>query len=172
MTQDGRRVGVAVLGSTGSIGRQTLEVIEHLRRLAGERFDVCALAAGSESPEFCRQVAAWPTARVWTAAGAPDRASGIDRRRWAAGGLVELATGEGVDLVVAATTGIAGLPAVLAALRTGRRVALANKETLVTGGHLVESALDEVGGDPFDRLERLRPIDSEHSAIWHCLLGG
>jgi 1-deoxy-D-xylulose-5-phosphate reductoisomerase len=63
---------------------------------------------------------------------------------------------------------MAALPAVLAALRAGRRVALANKETLVTGGHLVAAALRELGGDP---LERLRPVDSEHSAIWQCLVG-
>ena len=71
-------------------------------------------------------------------------------------------------MVVVATTGMTALPAVLAALRAGRRVALANKETLVTGGHLVAAALDAAGGDPLDRL---RPIDSEHSAIWQCLLG-
>ena len=68
--------------------------------------------------------------------------------RWATGGLEELATAEGVELVVVATTGMAALAAVLAALRAGRRVALANKETLVTGGHLVAALLDEIGGDP------------------------
>ena len=71
-------------------------------------------------------------------------------------------------MVVVATTGMTALPAVLAALRAGRRVALANKETLVAGGHLVAAALDAAGGD---LLDRLRPIDSEHSAIWQCLLG-
>jgi 1-deoxy-D-xylulose-5-phosphate reductoisomerase len=60
------------------------------------------------------------------------------------------------------------LPAVLAALASGRRVALANKETLVTGGHLVRAVLEERGGDPLDLL---RPVDSEHSAIWQCLSG-
>jgi 1-deoxy-D-xylulose-5-phosphate reductoisomerase len=88
--------------------------------------------------------------------------------RWADGGLAELATADGVDLVVVATTGMTALPAVLAALSAGRRVALANKETLVAGGHLVTRLLDERGGDPLDLL---RPIDSEHSAIWQCLLG-
>ena len=88
--------------------------------------------------------------------------------RWADGGLEELATADGTDMVVVATTGMTALPAVLAALRAGRRVALANKETLVAGGHLVAAALDAAGGDPLDRL---RPIDSEHSAIWQCLLG-
>src|SRR5207247_1107810 len=64
--------------------------------------------------------------------------------------------------------GVGALPAVLTALASGRRVALANKETLVTGGHLVAAELDRLGGEPLDRL---RPIDSEHSAIWQCLLG-
>ena len=70
--------------------------------------------------------------------------------------------------MVVATTGMAALPAVLAALQAGKRVALANKETLVTGGHLVAALLDELGGDPLDRV---RPVDSEHSAIWQCLVG-
>ena len=71
-------------------------------------------------------------------------------------------------MVLVATTGMSALPAVLAAIGAGRHVALANKETLVTGGHLVAAALDAAGGDPLDRL---RPVDSEHSAIWQCLLG-
>ena len=153
--------GVAVLGSTGSIGRQTLEVIAAL----GERFTVRGLAAGRRSDELSAQLAAWPDARAWSAAGRPDD---LPDSRWADGGLVELATGDGVELVVVATTGMAALEAVLEALRTGRRVALANKETLVTGGHLVDALLRTLGGD---RLDRLRPIDSEHSAIWQCLLG-
>jgi 1-deoxy-D-xylulose-5-phosphate reductoisomerase len=152
--------GVAVLGSTGSIGRQTLEVIAGL----GPDLQVLALAAGRDSDTFATQLAAHPDARAWCAAGRPASASG----RWADGGLEELATLEGVELVVVATTGMAALPAVLAALRAGRVVALANKETLVTGGHLVASLLDQLGGDPLDRL---RPIDSEHSAIWQCLVG-
>jgi 1-deoxy-D-xylulose-5-phosphate reductoisomerase len=152
--------GVAVLGSTGSIGRQTLEVIAGL----GPDVRVLALAAGRDSDTFATQLAAHPGARAWCAAGRPASASG----RWADGGLEELATLEGVELVVVATTGMAALPAVLAALRAGRRVALANKETLVTGGHLVSAALDAAGGDALDRL---RPVDSEHSAIWQCLAG-
>jgi 1-deoxy-D-xylulose-5-phosphate reductoisomerase len=153
--------GVAVLGSTGSIGRQALEVIG---RHAGS-FEVLALASAHGEPPMAEQLAAWPSARWWCADGdrrilAPDR--------WAEGGLAELATLDGVELVVVATTGMAALPAVLAALRSDRRVALANKETLITGGHLVTALLDELGGDPLDRL---RPVDSEHSAIWQCLAG-
>lgn len=153
--------GVAVLGSTGSIGRQTLEVLGR----HPDRFAVRALAAGRDSDAFHAQLDAHPGAAAWCAAGRPP---GVAPQRWAAGGLVELATAPGVDLVVVATTGMTALPAVLAALADGRTVALANKETLVTGGHLVTAALERAGGDP---LARLRPIDSEHSAIWQCLIG-
>jgi 1-deoxy-D-xylulose-5-phosphate reductoisomerase len=153
--------GVAVLGSTGSIGRQALEVLNAHR----DRFEVVGLAAAHASPAFAQQLAEWPRARAWCATGQPD---GIDPRRWAGGGLAELATLDGADMVVVATTGMTALPAVLAALEGGRRVALANKETLVTGGHLVAAALDAAGGDALDRL---RPVDSEHSAIWQCLRG-
>lgn len=153
--------GVAVLGSTGSIGLQALEVLAGLP----DRFEVTGLAAGRRSTRFEEQLAAYPAARAWCANGEP---AGVDRRRWADGGLEELATMDGAELVIVATTGMAALPAVLGALRAGRRVALANKETLVTGGHLVVDVLDGLGGDPLDRL---RPIDSEHSAIWQCLVG-
>jgi 1-deoxy-D-xylulose-5-phosphate reductoisomerase len=152
--------GLAILGSTGSIGRQTLEVVAAL----GDRFRVLGLAAGRAAGPLAAQLAAWPDARAWSASGRAE----IAADRWANGGLEELATADGVELVVVATTGMAALPAVLAALASGRRVALANKETLVTGGHLVARVLDELGGDPLDLL---RPIDSEHSAIWQCLAG-
>lgn len=145
-------IGISVLGSTGSIGRQTLEVIA----AHPERFRVVGLATGHGSPDLDAQRAAWPEAVSWVA----DAADGD--------GLRELATLPEADVVVIATTGMSALPAVLAALETGRTVALANKETLVTGGHLVAAALDARGGDP---LLSLRPVDSEHSAIWQCLLG-
>jgi 1-deoxy-D-xylulose-5-phosphate reductoisomerase len=153
--------GVAVLGSTGSIGRQALEVIAALP----DRFEVLGLASARGGEPMEAQLSAWPAARWWCAdAGrrqlAPDR--------WADGGLAELATLDGVELVLVATTGMAALPSVLAGLRAGRRVALANKETLITGGHLVTGVLDALGGDPLDLL---RPVDSEHSAIWQCLVG-
>lgn len=153
--------GIAILGSTGSIGTQTLEVV------AGhpDRFEVLGLASGHGGDAIEAQLAAWPNARWWSA---DTGARPLAANRWTDGGLAELATGDGVELVVVATTGMAALPAVLAALETGRRVALANKETLVTGGHLVARLLDASDGDPLDRL---RPIDSEHSAIWQCLVG-
>ena len=153
--------GVVLLGSTGSIGRQTLEVIEAHR----DRFSVVGLAAGHGTDEFAAQLAQWPTARAWCGDGRPHD---LVRERWAGGGLEELATLDDAQIVVVATTGMTALSAVLAALANGRQVALANKETLVTGGHLVAALLDASGGD---LLARLRPIDSEHSAIWQCLLG-
>ncbi|HEX2195003.1 MAG TPA: 1-deoxy-D-xylulose-5-phosphate reductoisomerase [Candidatus Limnocylindria bacterium] len=153
--------GLAILGSTGSIGRQCLEVVGAHR----ERFRVVALAAGHGDEAFVQQAGEYPDARVWCASGRPET---LDATRWAEGGLEELATHPGVEMVVAATTGTTALPAVLRALESGRRVALANKEALVTGGHLVTAALDAAGGEPLDRL---RPVDSEHSAIWQCLLG-
>ena len=154
-------VGLAILGSTGSIGRQTLEVVA----THPDRFEVRALAAGHANDAFLSQLSAWPDALAWAPGG---RQPAIAAERWADGGLQELATLDGVELVVVATTGMAALPAVIEALESGRTVALANKETLVTGGHLVAATLDRAGGDP---LERLRPVDSEHSAIWQCLLG-
>ena len=128
--------GVAILGSTGSIGRQALEVIEGLR----DRFEVRALASGRGGVAFGRQLERWPAAKAWCAQG---EVSVPASRR--ASGLAELATLHGVELVVVATTGMTALPAVLDALRSGRRVALANKETLVTGGHLVAGELAELG---------------------------
>ena len=153
--------GVAVLGSTGSIGRQALEVISGLP----ERFSVLALASARPAIPPAAPLSRRRHARWWCADAGHRR---LAPDRWADEGLAELATLDGVELVVVATTGMAALPAVLAALRSGRRVALANKETLITGGHLVSALLDEVGGDA---LELLRPVDSEHSAIWQCLVG-
>jgi 1-deoxy-D-xylulose-5-phosphate reductoisomerase len=154
-------IGVVVLGSTGSIGRQALEVVA----AHPDRFQVVGLASAHHAADLVQQAADWPQARAWLSDGRPDD---LPSQRWAAGGLQELASMDGADMVLVATTGMAALPAVLAALAAGRRVALANKETLVTGGHLVAAALDAAGGDPLDRL---RPVDSEHSAIWQCLLG-
>ncbi len=154
-------IGVVVLGSTGSIGTQTLEVLS----AHPDHFSVRGLASGHASAIFADQLAAWPEARAWTPGTRP---AIVDRSRWLDGGLEEMATLDGAEMVVVATTGMAALPAVLAALGAGRRVALANKETLVVGGHLVAAALDRAGGEPLDRM---RPIDSEHSAIWQCLRG-
>jgi 1-deoxy-D-xylulose-5-phosphate reductoisomerase len=154
--------GVALLGSTGSIGRQTVDVLA----AHPDRFRVVALAAGTDRAGLDGQVDRLRP--VATALGASDA------------GLVELATRDDVDLVVIATGGVVSLRPVLAALRAGKVVATANKETLVAGGHLVMPEARRLAaeraathpGDPFaSPLAWLRPIDSEHSAIWQCLVG-
>jgi len=151
---------VAVLGSTGSIGRQTLDVLGALE----DRFEVVALAAGRDETTFNEQVARF---RPRTTALAGD---GIDA-------LAQIATRDDVDVVVVATTGVVSLKATLAALEQHKVVATANKETLVAGGHLVMPLARRLAADAGDHdlaagaLKWLRPIDSEHSAIWQCLAG-
>jgi 1-deoxy-D-xylulose-5-phosphate reductoisomerase len=166
---------VALLGSTGSIGRQAVDVLgAHL-----DVFDVVALATGANGPLLAEQAArlrprvvALADEMTITALELPP---GIQRD----GGpdaLVRLATRDDVDLVVVATGGVVSLRPVLAALEAGKVVATANKETLVAGGHLVmplargqaATASDPQFANP---LAWLRPIDSEHSAIWQCLVG-
>jgi len=139
-----RPTRVAILGATGSIGRQALEVIAaHPDRLA-----VTALGAGTRREELRELAATLNVKHV---------ATGDDD-------LVALATADDVDLVLVATPGIAGLQPTLAALAAGKDVALANKEVLVVGGHLVRAACGGAG-------KRLRPVDSEHAALWQCLAG-
>jgi 1-deoxy-D-xylulose-5-phosphate reductoisomerase len=151
-------VGVAVLGSTGSIGRSTLAVLERHR----DRFRVVALAARSNEALLAAQVARFRPAIAVLVEGraAPDR-------EWLTGSeaLLMAASHPDVDIVVNAVVGAAGLAATLAALESGKRLALANKESLVAGGALVLDALRRGGGE-------LIPVDSEHSAILQCLPGG
>ena len=147
--------GVAVLGSTGSIGRSTLAV---LRRQA-DHFRVVALTAGKNAEAFDAQVREWRPAFAGLAAasnGTP-YPSGPEV-------LLQAATHPEVDVVVNAVVGAAGLDATLAALRAGKRVALANKETLVMAGDLVAQAACAGGGE-------LVPVDSEHSAVLQCVTG-
>ena len=159
----GPRRRVAVLGSTGSIGTQTLDVLA----AHPDAFEVVALAAGRNAAELEAQEARHRPAAAVLAGDDPSP-------------LVDLATRPDVDLVVVATGGIVSLRPVLAALRAGKVVATANKETLVAGGHLVmreaRARAGAVGAtrpdDPLaSPLAWLRPIDSEHSAIWQCLVG-
>ena len=154
---------VAVLGSTGSIGEQTLDVV----RSMPDRFRVTALAAGLNTARLQAQIREFRPAaaharpgheRDALCAASPD----ID---WQS--LEAIAVRDDVDVVLVATSGLAGLAPTLAALRAGKAVAIANKETLVVGGHAVRAALAE--GAP--RGAELRPVDSEHSAIWQCLWG-
>lgn len=151
---------LAILGSTGSIGRQTLEVVA----ANPNRFSVYALAAGRDVEALRRQVEAFRPALAGL--GSTD----VEARDFPVPllrgeeGLVALATAPEVDLVVVATSGAAGLAPTLAAIRTRKEIALANKEVLVMAGEIVAAEARAYG-------VTLRPVDSEHSAIWQCLQG-
>ncbi len=147
--------GVAVLGSTGSIGRSTLAVLARQR----DHFRVVALTAGRNASLLDAQRAEWsPVFAGLVDGGAASTLPGGPEV------LIEAATHPSVDIVVNAVVGAAGLDATLAALRAGKRVALANKESLVMAGELVMEAVRLGGGE-------LVPIDSEHSAVLQCLTG-
>ncbi|MCU0648992.1 MAG: 1-deoxy-D-xylulose-5-phosphate reductoisomerase [Gemmatimonadaceae bacterium] len=147
-------LGVAVLGSTGSIGTATLRVIARHR----ERFQPVALTAFSNAALLADQVREWRPAYV----GLVDAPAGREAWRGGADCLEEAATHPEAQIVLNAVVGAAGLRSTLAALAAGKRVALANKESLVVGGALVAEAARRGGGE-------LVPVDSEHSAILQCL---
>jgi 1-deoxy-D-xylulose-5-phosphate reductoisomerase len=170
---------VALLGSTGSIGRQTLDVLGS----NSDAFEVVALAAGSNASLLAEQAARFRPSAIAladeTALAALDLPDHTDRVAGAEA-LEALATRDDVDLVIVGTGGVVSLRPVLAALTAGKVVATANKETLVAGGHLVmplararaAAIAKDRPGDPYaSPLAWLRPIDSEHSAIWQCLAG-
>jgi 1-deoxy-D-xylulose-5-phosphate reductoisomerase len=174
-----RPLGVAVLGSTGSIGRQVIDVLVGLP----DRFRIVALATGTNAVALSDQAARLRPAVVALDKAATGTALHLPFGTGQYNGpdaLTELATRADVDLVVVGTGGVVSLGPVIAALGAGKVVATANKETLVAGGHLVMPLARELAsgvaaerpGDPFGSpLAWLRPIDSEHSAIWQCLVG-
>ncbi len=147
--------GVAVLGSTGSVGTTALRVLARHR----DRFRVAALTAFSNTELLAEQAAAFHPSYVGVCTNGAGAHPG-----WIEGAqcLVEAATRTDVSIVVNAIVGAAGLDATLAAVTAGKRVALANKETLVMAGALVAEACRVGGGE-------LVPVDSEHSAILQCL---
>ncbi|MEO5952038.1 MAG: 1-deoxy-D-xylulose-5-phosphate reductoisomerase [Chloroflexia bacterium] len=155
---------IAILGSTGSIGTQTLDVVS---RLEG-RFRVVALAAGHDSDALLKQAASLPEPPILLSISDEEVAGYISHREQSIlsgeAGLVDIATHPDVDMVIVATTGHAGFAPTLAALSAGKQVALANKEALVMAGAVVTTLARKMG-------IRIRPIDSEHSAIWQCLVG-
>ena len=162
--------GVAILGSTGSIGCNTLRVIESL---AGRRFRVVALGAGRNIEVLADQVARHlpELVSVESEAAAHELRArlfsrNIDLPRILIGeaGLVEVATHPEADCVMSATVGAIGFIPTLRALEAGKRVALANKETLVMAGELMTRAARESGA-------QLLPVDSEHNALHQCLRG-
>ncbi len=151
-------IRLALLGSTGSIGRQTLEVAA----LFPDLIEVIGLAAGSRTDILQDQIHRFHPRVV--AVAQPSLAADIDHPKVVVGpeGLLEVACHPDVDMVVVATSGAAGLQPTLAALEGGKEVALANKEVLVMAGKLVmaTAARNDI---------EIRPMDSEHSAIWQCL---
>lgn len=152
-------IHVSVLGSTGSIGTQTLDVIRHL----APRVSVLGLAAGRNLALLSEQARAFRPRYLWA-----DDPAGLAALAAEVGAQVlpmeAMATDPDLDVLVVGTAGRAGLEPTLAALERGAAVALANKEVVVMAGHLVRAAAERGGG-------QLRPVDSEHSAIWQCLWG-
>jgi 1-deoxy-D-xylulose-5-phosphate reductoisomerase len=162
--------GVAILGSTGSIGCNSLRVIESLTTT---RMRIVALAAGTNVERLADQIATHlpELVSVDTEAAAHDLramlfARNIDLPRIVTGetGLVEVATHRDADCVISATVGAVGFLPTLKALQMGKRVALANKETLVMAGELMTQAAKKSGAE-------LLPVDSEHNALHQCLRG-
>jgi 1-deoxy-D-xylulose-5-phosphate reductoisomerase len=159
---------VVLLGSTGSVGSQTLDVIDRLRQ-AGRMFEIVGLAAGANLERLSNQIEAYQPRAVSVAAGtdATTLAHRFPELQVVHGdeGPASLVRLDGVDFIVNALVGAVGLRPTLAALAADRTVALANKESLVIGGELVQIALSQSGG-------RLVPLDSEHSALFQCLEAG
>ena len=164
---------LAILGSTGSIGRQTLQVVESLP----ERFRVVALAAGGNIEELAGQLARHRPQMV-SVSDASKAAELRERLRHSADGaqplpeiqhgregLLSVATHPDAAVVVSAAVGVVGLEATYAAVQAGKRVALSNKEVLVAAGELVMAAAKAKGVE-------LLPVDSEHNAIHQCLRAG
>jgi 1-deoxy-D-xylulose-5-phosphate reductoisomerase len=149
--------GVAILGSTGSIGTTALRVLAR----QSDRFHVAALTAFSNAALLAEQAALFSPSYVGLVHNGQEEHSS-----WGSGVgcLIDAATRPDADIVLNAVVGAAGLDATLAALERGKRVALANKESLVMGGSLVMTAARSGGGE-------LVPVDSEHSAILQCLAG-
>ncbi len=156
---------IAILGSTGSIGRSALAVVD----AHPDRLRVVALAAGDNDALFGQQIEKYrPDAAAMATGEAVDRLRSSGARLPIIGsgmhGLVAVATYPDADIVVCATAGTAGLEAVLAAIEAGKRIALANKEVLVMAGGLVTAAARRHG-------VAILPVDSEHNAIHQCLHG-
>ena len=156
---------LAILGCTGSIGRSALAVVD----AHPERLRVAALAAGDNAALLAEQSARYrPSIVALSSADAADRfrAAGGNADALVCGpeGLVAVATHPDVDIVLCASSGTAGLEAVLAAIDAGKTIALANKEVLVMAGALVTSAARRKG-------VAILPVDSEHNAIHQCLHG-
>ena len=155
---------IAILGSTGSIGRQSLDIIDHLG------LEIAALSAGSNVERMAQQCRKYrPKLAVMASQSAAEALSEAlsdlpIRVSWGEDGLIEAATIPEAECVITAVVGMVGLKPTLAAIRCGKRIGLANKETLVCAGELVMSEARKYGAE-------IIPVDSEHSAIFQCLMG-
>lgn len=157
---------IAILGSTGSIGTQTLDVI----RAHSDELEVVALAAGSNKERLKEQIREFHPELVSLS----DEKKAQELKEELAGeavevvcgmdGLIEVAGIDSADVVVTAVVGMMGILPTMEAIRKGKDIALANKETLVTAGHLIIPMAREYGVS-------ILPVDSEHSAIFQCLQG-
>ena len=161
-----KKRGLCILGATGSIGTQTLDIV----RLFPERFRVIALTANTNTALLLEQALEFKPEYVVVSDRAPwrilkDQLAGTGTRVMVGrAGFLEVSTLPEVDTVVAAMVGFAGLEPVVAALKATKTVALANKETLVVAGAIVNDLIEQFHGT-------LIPVDSEHSAIFQCLVG-
>jgi 1-deoxy-D-xylulose-5-phosphate reductoisomerase len=161
---------IAILGSTGSIGRSTLSVAESYP----ERFQIVALAAGSNLEAAFEQARRWRP-RMISIAAEPDadvlrarlKQAGLNEVEviYGTAGIVKVSTNPEVDFVVSAIVGVAGLEATYEAVKAGKTVGVANKECLVAAGELITAEARRQG-------KPLLPIDSEHNAVHQCLRGG
>ena len=155
---------VSILGSTGSIGRQSLDIIDHLH------IPVAALTAGTSVERMAQQCRQYhPELAVMATQEAAEKlAKEISdlptRISWGEEGLIEAATISSADCIITAVVGMVGLKPTLAAIRAGKRIGLANKETLVCAGELVMAEAEKYNTE-------IIPVDSEHSAIFQCLMG-
>ena len=159
-----KKINIAVLGSTGSIGRSTLEVID----LLSHRFNVIGLAAGRNTELLASQIKKFKPEIV-----SLEKESDADflkaqdindsiQIRYGQEGTEEIARWKDVDTVVAAITGISGLRSTIAAVKSGKKVALANKESMVVAGPLIQKLAKNSGA-------QIVPVDSEHSGVFQCL---
>ncbi len=155
---------ISILGSTGSIGRQTLDIIDNLQ------LPVCALTAGSNVERMAQQCRKYrPKLAVMSTKKAAEEleqelSDASIRVEWGEEGLIHAASMEEADCVITAVVGMVGLKPTLAAIRSGKRIGLANKETLVCAGELVMAEAKKYNTE-------IIPVDSEHSAIFQCLMG-
>ena len=155
---------VSILGSTGSIGRQSLDIIDNLN------IPVAALTAGTNVKRMAQQCRKYRPALAVMANEASARQLSQElsdpsiQILWGEEGLIAAATLEQVDCVITAVVGMVGLKPTLAAIRSGKRIGLANKETLVCAGELVMAEAKKYNTE-------IIPVDSEHSAIFQCLMG-